>query len=107
MALPVISRMAAIMSSLMNENPISSVAAIVPRNALLNRDTFTITNRPASFALYDDEPDCGIVSFPISTCCSGKCRNSRATDFSFSSNSGFNNAIRESAITRVISARDP
>jgi hypothetical protein len=56
----------------MNENPISSVARMVPRKALLNSDTFTITARPASFALYEDEPDCGIVSFPRSAWCSGK-----------------------------------
>jgi len=55
MALPVISRMAAIMSSLTNEKPVSSVAAIAPRKARLNKDTFKTTVRPTSLALYGDE----------------------------------------------------
>jgi len=54
MALPVVSRSAAIISSLTKQKPVSSVAVIAPRNARLNNETFTTTIRPTSLALYED-----------------------------------------------------
>lgn len=57
MAVPVISRNAATMSSLMKQKPVSSLVLTVPRNARLNSAVFTITVLPASLVLNDGVSD--------------------------------------------------
>jgi len=61
MAVPVISRNAATMSSLTKQKPVSSLALTVPRNARLNSAVFTMTVLPANLVLNDDVSG-GIVS---------------------------------------------
>ena len=48
---PVLSRSAAIISLLEKQNPVSSVAVIVPAKARLNSETFNTTFRLTSLAL--------------------------------------------------------
>ena len=57
MAVPVVSRRAAIMASLAKQKPVSSTARMVPENARLNREIFTITDFPVRVALNADGLD--------------------------------------------------
>ena len=73
MALPVVSRRAAIMASLTKQKPVSSTAMMVPEKARLNREIFTITDFPASIALNADGLDGNRLSLLPVEC--GPCHN--------------------------------
>jgi hypothetical protein len=62
MAVPVVSRKAAIMASLTKQKPVSSTARMVPEKARLKREIFTITDFPASDVLKADGLDGNGVS---------------------------------------------
>ena len=57
MALPVVSRRAAIMASLTKQKPVSSTEMMLPEKARLKRESFTITVFPASDVLKTDGLD--------------------------------------------------
>lgn len=54
MALPVVSRRAAIMASLLRQKPVSSTATMVPEKARLKREIFTMTDFPVNVVLKVD-----------------------------------------------------
>lgn len=84
MRLPVASRKAPIISSLMKQKPVSSAEVMVPRKARLNSETLTITTLPGSLALNEAGAGCDI--FP-----------SRVRP-----GAGLNNCIRGFGVTGVI-----
>lgn len=66
MALPVVSRRAAIMASLSRQNPVSSTAMMVPEKARLKRAIFTITDFPVRVVLNADGLDGNeVFSLPV------------------------------------------
>ncbi len=76
MALPVVSRKAAIMASLTKQKPVSSTAMMVPEKARLKREIFTITDFPVNVVLKADGLDGGRI-FSLQVVCGCCCESTR------------------------------
>ena len=76
MALPVVSRKAAIIASLTKQKPVSSTAMMVPEKARLKREIFTITDFPVNVVLKADGLDGGKV-FSLHVVCGCCCESNK------------------------------
>jgi hypothetical protein len=76
MALPVVSRRAAIIASLSKQKPVSSTAMMVPEKARLKSEIFTITDFPVNVVLKADGLDGGKV-FSLQVVCGCRCESNK------------------------------